>query len=77
MLGSKYNILIHINGVKQIMKITISRTIQVKQYEPLVVTVEEEGKVDTNEEYQELKNKVSAVVEDIIATEVAKARGTH
>ena len=59
------------------MKITISRTVQVKQYEPLVVTVEEERKVDTNEEYQELKNKVSAVVEDIIATEIAKARGTH
>lgn len=57
------------------MKISITRTVQVKQYEPLTVTVEEEKKVESNEDYQELKSKVSAVLEDILATELEKARG--
>lgn len=57
------------------MKISITRTVQVKQYEPLTVTVEEEKKVESNEDYQELKSKVSAVLEDILATEIEKARG--
>lgn len=57
------------------MKISITRTVQVKQYEPLTVTVEEEKKVESNGDYQELKSKVSAVLEDILATELEKARG--
>lgn len=57
------------------MKISITRTVQVKQYEPLTVTVEEEKSVESNEDYKELKAKVSAVLEDILATEIEKARG--
>ena len=36
------------------MKISISKTVQVKQFEPVTVTVEEEAPVNSNEEYEEL-----------------------
>ena len=54
------------------MKITVSKTIQIAQYEPLTVTVEEDSPVNSNEEYQRLKAKVTKTVEDILATEVPK-----
>ena len=54
------------------MKITVSKTIQIAQYEPLTVTVEEEAQVKTNEDYKRLKEIVTKTVEDILATEVPK-----
>lgn len=56
------------------MKITVSKTVQIAQYEPLTVTVEEEKDVRTNEEYAALKAIVTKSVEDILATEVPKYR---
>ena len=49
------------------MKISISKTVQVKQFEPVTVTVEE---------YEELKEKVGACVEDILAQEMERYRNT-
>lgn len=54
------------------MKITVSKTIQIAQYEPLTVTVEEEAQVKTNEDYKRLKEIVTKTVEDILADEVPK-----
>lgn len=54
------------------MKISISKTVQVKQFEPVTVTVEEEAPVNSNEEYEELKEKVGACVEDILAREMER-----
>ena len=54
------------------MKIAISKTVQVKQFEPVTVTVEEEALVTTNEEYEQLKEKVGACVEDILARELQR-----
>lgn len=54
------------------MKITVSKTIQIAQYEPLTVTVEEELPVRSNEDYQKLKQIVTRSVEDILAEEVPK-----
>ena len=54
------------------MKITISKTFQVRQYEPLTVTVEEESIVKSNSDYEQLKKKVSACLEDIASTELTK-----
>lgn len=52
------------------MEITVSRTIQVKQYEPITVTVTESRDIDykngDNSDYEELKNIVLATVSDII-----------
>jgi hypothetical protein len=58
------------------MKISISKTVQVKQFEPVTVTVEEEAPVNSNEEYEELKEKVGACVEDILAREMERYRNT-
>lgn len=54
------------------MKITVSKTIQIAQYEPLTVTVEEESPVKSNEDYKRLKEIVTKTVEDILADEVPK-----
>ena len=59
------------------MEITITKTVQVKQFEPLTVTVKEEAPVNTNEEYEALKAKVGACVADVIVTELARYRGKH
>ena len=56
------------------MEIQISLTTQIRQYEPLTVTVKESAEVNTNEDYQALKKKVSACLEDIVATETEKYR---
>ena len=56
------------------MKITVSKTVQIAQYEPLTVTVEEEKEVRSNEDYNSLKAIVTKSVEDILATEVPKYR---
>lgn len=58
------------------MKISISKTVQVKQFEPVTVTVEEEAPVNSNEEYEELKEKVGVCVEDILAQEMERYRNT-
>ena len=58
------------------MKISISKTVQVKQFEPVTVTVEEEAPVNSNEEYEELKEKVGAGVEEILSQEVERYRNT-
>lgn len=58
------------------MKISISKTVQVKQFEPVTVTVEEEAPVNSNEEYEELKEKVGTCVEDILAQEMERYRNT-
>lgn len=59
------------------MEITITKTVQVKQFEPLTVTVKEEAPVTNNEEYEALKAKVGACVADVIVTELARYRGKH
>lgn len=54
------------------MEITITKTIQSKQFEPLTVTVTESAPVNTNEDYEQLKAKVGACVADILATELKR-----
>lgn len=54
------------------MEISISKTVQIKPYEPLVVTVTEKSEVKNNDDYHKLKDIVSACVEDIIATQIEK-----
>lgn len=54
------------------MKITVTKTVQIAQYEPLTVSVEEELPVRTNEDYDKLKMVVTRAVEDILAEEVPK-----
>ena len=54
------------------MEITISKTIQVRPYEPITVTITEKADVNNNEDYHKLKNTVSACVEDVIATQMDK-----
>ena len=57
------------------MEITITKTVQVKQFEPITVTVKEEAPVNSNEEYEALKAKVGACVADIIVTELNRYKG--
>lgn len=57
------------------MEITISKTVQVKQFEPITVTVKEEAPVNSNKEYEDLKTKVGACVADIIVTELKRYKG--
>ncbi len=59
------------------MEISISKTVQVKQFEPVTVTVSEKMDVNTNEQYDALKAKVGACVEDILATEIARYNKGH
>lgn len=54
------------------MDITISKTIQVKQFEPITVTVTDSAPVNNNKDYEDLKMKVGACVEDILATELQR-----
>lgn len=54
------------------MEITITKTVQVKQFEPITVTVTDSAPVNTNEEYEALKAKVAACVADIIVTELKR-----
>lgn len=56
------------------MEITITKTVQVRQYEPLTITVKEEAPVKTNEDYERLKKMVSACLEDILVHELEKYR---
>ena len=53
------------------MKITISKTVQVRQYEPLTVTIEDEADVQSKEEKQQLYKSVSSLVHAIIKREYA------
>lgn len=59
------------------MEITISKTVQIKQFEPLVVTVTDSAPVNNNEDYEALKAKVGACVADIIVTEVQRYKGSQ
>ena len=54
------------------MKITVTKTVQIAQYEPLTVSVEEDLPVRSNEDYDKLKQIVTRSLEDILATEVPK-----
>jgi len=54
------------------MEITITKTVQVRQYEPITVSVTDSAPVEDNKSYQELKSKVGACVEDIIVTEIER-----
>ncbi len=56
------------------MEITITKTVQIKPYEPVTVTVKEEAPVKTNEDYEHLKKKVSACLEDTLVHEIEKYR---
>ena len=51
------------------MKITISKTVQVRQYEPLTVTIEDEADVATKEDKQALYKSVSSMVHALIKRE--------
>ena len=54
------------------MNITISKTIQVRQYEPLTVTVSEEGDGTTAEGRRELYERVSKTLKSVIIKEYNK-----
>ena len=54
------------------MNITISKTIQVRQYEPLTVTVSEEGDGTTAEGRKELYLLVSKTLKSVIMKEYEK-----
>lgn len=56
------------------MEITISKTVQVRQFEPLTVTITESGEVTDNQSFEQLKEKIGACVADVIATEVERYR---
>lgn len=57
------------------MEITISKTVQVKQFEPITVTVSDSAPVESNEDYEKLKAKIGACVADIIVTELKRYKG--
>lgn len=54
------------------MNITISKTIQVRQYEPLTVTVSEEGDGTTAEGRKELYERISKTLKAVIIKEYNK-----
>lgn len=54
------------------MNITISKTIQVRQYEPLTVTVSEDGDGSTPEGRKELYERVSKTLKSVIIKEYNK-----
>lgn len=54
------------------MNITISKTIQVRQYEPLTVTVSEDMDVKTLEDRDKLYKKVSTTLHQTISKEYEK-----
>lgn len=51
------------------MQITISKTIQVRQFEPLTVTVTDEADCDTEQDAKELYEQVGSMVKRIIVRE--------
>ena len=54
------------------MNITISKTIQVRQYEPLTVTISDDGDGTTIEGRKELYERVSKTLKTIIIKEYNK-----
>ena len=54
------------------MNITISKTIQVRQYEPLTVTISEDGDGSTPEGRKELYERVSKTLKSVIIKEYNK-----
>ena len=54
------------------MNITISKTIQVRQYEPLTVTISDEGDGSTVEARKELYERVSKTLRSVIVKEYNK-----
>ena len=54
------------------MNITISKTIQVRQYEPLTVTISDDGDGSTIESRKELYERVSKTLRSVIVKEYNK-----
>lgn len=54
------------------MNITISKTIQVRQYEPLTVTISDDGDGSTVESRKELYERVSKTLRSVIIKEYNK-----
>lgn len=54
------------------MNITISKTIQVRQYEPLTVTISDDGDGSTPEGRAELYERVSKTLKSVIIKEYNK-----
>lgn len=54
------------------MQLTITKTVQVRQYEPLTVTVTDSMTVETKEDRAELYRKVSSMCEQVLAKEYAR-----
>ena len=54
------------------MNITISKTIQVRQYEPLTVTISDDGDGSTAEGRKELYERVSKTLKSVIIKEYNK-----
>lgn len=54
------------------MNITISKTIQVRQYEPLTVTISDDGDGSTVEARKELYERVSKTLRSVIIKEYNK-----
>lgn len=55
------------NRIPESITITISRTIQVKQYEPLTVTVTETYQCEEDDDLQEVRNAAYKQVADSVA----------
>lgn len=51
------------------VKITLSKTIQIKQFEPLTATIEAEDEVKNTEDYIKLRKTVGDMVADTLANE--------
>lgn len=52
------------------LEIEMSRTIQVKQYEPLTVKIKATENIETETDYCELRDNVNAMVIDTIAKHI-------
>lgn len=51
------------------VKITLSKTIQIHQFEPLTATIEVEDEVKNTEDYIKLRKTVGDMVADALANE--------
>lgn len=51
------------------VKITLSKTIQIKQVEPLTATIEAEDEVKNTEDYIKLRKMIGDMVADTLANE--------
>lgn len=51
------------------VKITLSKTIQIKQFEPLTATIEAEDEVKNTEDYIKLRKMIGDMVVDTLANE--------